>query len=138
MFHVGYVPNTAYIVVSPRLVEDWRLFRVSDQRFIKWVGKTCRIFDLGLHLNWAMPTSLPESIVQIQHCINSPLSRKLHFLPFKYCKPHKYANKWRAFSLPLKITQVNIWGVFNTTKVGNACFVIAESNKMFHVNNWYG
>ena len=37
--------------------------------------------------------------------------------------------------MPSKITQVNIWGIFNTTKVGNACFVFAESNKMFDVNN---
>ena len=39
------------------------------------------MFELGLHLNWAMPTSLPTSVVYIQHRINSLLSRKLHFLP---------------------------------------------------------
>ena len=26
-----------------------------------------------------------------------------------------------------KITHVHIWEIFNTTKVGNACFMIAES-----------
>ena len=60
-------------IVSVRLVEaenlDWRLFRVSDKKLIKWFGKSCRIFELGLHLNWAMPTSLPASIVYIQHSI---------------------------------------------------------------------
>ena len=40
---------------------DWHLFRVSDQRLIKWFGKSCRIFELSLHLNLAMPNSLPTS-----------------------------------------------------------------------------
>ena len=26
-----------------------------------------------------------------------------------------------------KITQVNVWGIFNTTKVRNACLVVSES-----------
>ena len=70
-------------LVSARLVEaenlNWRLFRVSDQRLIKCFGKSCRIFELSLHLNWAMPTSLHASIVYIhwylQHCINFLLLR---------------------------------------------------------------
>ena len=81
-------------VVSARLVEakniNWCLFRVSDQRFIKRFGKSCHIFELGSYLNCAMLTSLQTSIVYIQHLINSPLSWKLHFLPFNYCKTHKY------------------------------------------------
>ena len=77
------------VLVSARLVEaassDWLLFRVLEQRLIKWFGKSCPIFELGLHLiiNWTMPTSIPAlaSIVYLQHPINFPLSRNLHFLP---------------------------------------------------------
>ena len=82
-------------LVSVRLIEaknlDWHLFWISDQRLIKWICKSCHVFKLGLHLNWAMPTSLPTLVVYIQHRVNSPLSRKLHFLPFQYYKPNKYA-----------------------------------------------
>ena len=88
------VVSTCRCLVSGRLVEaeslDWRLIWVSDERLLKWFRKSCRILKLGLHLNWAMLTSVPTSIVYIQHRINSPLSWKLYFLPFKYCKPHKY------------------------------------------------
>ena len=58
---------------------DWRLFRVPDQRLIKWFGKSCRIFKLSLHLNWAMPNSLPHhlfkyNIVLTPHWHNSFIS----------------------------------------------------------------
>ena len=92
----------------------------SDQRLIKWFGKTFRIFDLGLYLNWAMPTSPPASnIVLTPLCHESCISYLLS-------KTHKICTKWWPFSMSSKITQVNIWGIFNTTKVGNACFVIAQ------------
>ena len=46
--------NILINLVSVRLVEaenlDWRLFQVSDRRFIEWFGKSCRIFKLSLHL----------------------------------------------------------------------------------------
>ena len=84
------------LLVSARLVEteilDWRLFRVSDQMLIKWFGKSCPIFELSLHLNWAMPTS---SIVYIQQSINFLLSRNLHFWPLYYWKSPTCAHwKW--------------------------------------------
>ena len=55
---------------------DWRLFRVSDQGLIKWFGKSCRIFQLGWHLNWAMPNSLRHhlfkyNIALTPHCHES-------------------------------------------------------------------
>ena len=60
--------TSVVILLSVRLVEgerlDWRLFRVSDQSLVKWFGKSCPLF--GFHLNCAMPTSLPASIVYIQ------------------------------------------------------------------------
>ena len=80
----------SYLVVSVKLVQaknlDWRLFRVSDQRLIKWFGKFCCIFELRLHLNWAMPDSLPASFVYLQQLINSLLSRNMHILPFEILK----------------------------------------------------
>ena len=112
MHHIGKCCRP--IIVSVRLVKaenlDWRLFRVSDQRLIKWFRKSCRIFELGLHLKWAMPNSLPISIVYIQHCINSQLSRKLHFLPFKYCKPHKYAMSGGHFQCLRKLPRWTFGG----------------------------
>ena len=82
-------------VVSAGLVQaeilDWRLFRVSEQWFLKWFGKPCPIFELALRLNEAMPTSLPASVVYLQHPFNSPYSQNMNFLPFKYSKFHKYA-----------------------------------------------
>ena len=99
--------NMYLSIVSVRLVEaenlDWCLFRVSDQTLIKWFGKSCRIFELGFHLNWAMPNSLPASVVEIQHCISSPLSQKLYFLPFNYCKPHKYSTSGGHFQCLQKL-----------------------------------
>ena len=60
--------------------------------------------------NWVMPTSLPASIVYIQDCINSPLSQKLLFLPFKYCKPHKYAMSGGHFQCLWKLPWWTWWG----------------------------
>ena len=51
-------------LVSVRLVEAENLTDASSESQIK--GKSCRIFELGLHLNNAMPTSLPTSVVNIQ------------------------------------------------------------------------
>ena len=71
---LSFVSISREVVISVRLVEaenlDWRLFQVSDQRLIKSIRRSCRTFELSLHLNWAMPTSLPAWIVYIQHCIN--------------------------------------------------------------------
>ena len=90
-----HLSGTGPELFSVRLVEaenlDWCLFRVSDQRLIKWFGKSCRIFELSLHLNWVMPTSLPASIVNIQHCINSLLLPNMHLLPLYYRKSPKCA-----------------------------------------------
>ena len=41
------------------------IFWVSDQRLTKWFGESCHIFELSLYLNWAMPISLPASIVLV-------------------------------------------------------------------------
>ena len=116
-------------VVSARLVEaensDWRIFRVLEERLINWFGKSCPIFELGLHLNWAMTTFLPALIVYLHYRFNSPILRKLHFLPFKYCKSHNYALSDRH--LQCLWTQVHILGIYNTTKVGNVSFVISGS-----------
>ena len=57
-----------------RLVEaenlHWRLFRVSDQRLMKWIGKSCSISELGLHLNYL----LKYNIVLTPHCHESCIS----------------------------------------------------------------
>ena len=95
LYNFIYV-HACSLIVSVRHIEpenlDWRLFRISDQRLIKWFEKSCPRFELGFHLNLAMPISLPgASVVYIQYRNNSPLSWKLHFLHFKYCKSHKYA-----------------------------------------------
>ena len=114
------------LFVSVRLVEaenlDWRLFRVSDQRLIKWFGKSCHIFELSLHLNWAMPTSLPASIVYIQHCINSLPSRNMQVLKIpQMCT-------WVIFEdIENGRYLLHICGVYNPEKVGNATFVIMGS-----------
>ena len=64
--HGGWHLRSATLV-SGRLVKaenlDWPLFRVSEQRLIKWFRTFCHIFNLGLHSNWTMPTSLPTSVV---------------------------------------------------------------------------
>ena len=79
-YPLWYFISACIFVVSGRLVEaenmDCRLFRVSVQRLIKWFEKSCPIFKLGLLLTPPIPSSLPTSIVCIQRCINSPLSRK--------------------------------------------------------------
>ena len=70
--------------IRPSLGETrrgWKFLRVSDSRLIKWLGKSCHMFELSLHLNWAMPTSLPASIVYMQQRINSLASRNMHILP---------------------------------------------------------
>ena len=101
-------------LVSARLVEaenlDWRLFRVADQKLIKWFGKSCYIFERGLHLNLTKRTSLPTSVVYKQHQINSPLSRKLHLVPFKFCKPHKYAISGGHFQCLWKLPRCTFGG----------------------------
>ena len=69
---------------SSRLkILTWRLFRVSDQRLIKWFGFFCPNFEFALRSNRAMLSALPASVVYLQHLINSLLSQNLHFLPFK-------------------------------------------------------
>ena len=65
-----------------------------------------------LDLNWAMLTSVPISIVYKQHHINSPLSRKLHFVPFNYCKPHKWAMSSGHFQCLRKLNRFT-FGVFS-------------------------
>ena len=85
----GY-DNIWVFVVSARLVEAENLPSLRSKAH-KVIRKILLLFELSLHLNWAMPISLPTSIVYTQHCTISQLSRKLHFLPFRYFKPNKYA-----------------------------------------------
>ena len=50
----------------------WTDASSESQRLIKWFGKSCCIFELSLHSNWAILNSLPTTIFP-------PWSQKLHF-----------------------------------------------------------
>ena len=100
-----------------------------------------------------MPISVPHqlftySIVLTPHC-----HKKMHFLHFidyvidyigfyayrqyfghimavlhfKVLSIPQICNEWWPFSMSSKINRVHIYGIYNTTKVGNASFVIAGS-----------
>ena len=75
---VSEITNSFRGLVSARLVEaeilDWRLFRVSDQRLIKWFGKSCPLFELGLHLT--VPCQLPYPHQLFTY--NSPITYCYH------------------------------------------------------------
>ena len=70
-----------------------------------------------------MPISLPASVVYIQYRINSPLSRKLHFLHthvhcIKYWESSKYAMSSGHFQCLQKFNRVHIWVIYNTIQEG--------------------
>ena len=100
-------------------VEAENLTDASSESQIK--GKSCRIFELGLHLNKAMPTSLPTSVVNIQQYHETYISYLLSI-------DNPTNMQWVA---PIFNVFENYPGahleIFNTTKVGNAIFVIAGS-----------
>ena len=129
-FNLGWI---AYLdklrgLVSAKLIEgeilDWCLFRVSEQRLIKWFGKPCPKFAFKL------PTSLPASIVFQHHRFKSPLSwvRKLHFLPLSIVNSHKIEMSGGHLQCLRKLPwYIIILWIYIATKVGNVSFVITGS-----------
>ena len=60
---------------------------IGNQRLITWFGKSCRIFELGWHLNWAMPNSLQQPLFKYNIALTPHCHKSWKSFPLRIVNP---------------------------------------------------